>query len=220
MFHYSKHLNGEYILDCLKWTAGYHQETSSVLDFNDKPQIWKLPDVSLHKLAVVLRLLNERAFCTRLPNTPTTLLFLSATLNLNINLLPFCLLQCDLSVRSGPIIQSVFRRQDLLTAFVGLTLCVNLESKMDRQGSWPLSCSLKSVILWHKALIQTKCGAAVVFAARRLSRHHYHSSEQSHIQALINRSIFAPLLYLVQSEPCHLQHSWLRLLIHTVHPWS
>lgn len=93
-----------------------------MLDFNDKPQIWKLPDVSLHKLAVVLRLLNERAFCTRLPNTPTTLLFLSATLNLNINLLPFCLLQCDLSVRSGPIIQSGFQAAGSFNSVCGVDL--------------------------------------------------------------------------------------------------
>lgn len=93
-----------------------------MLDFNDKPQIWRLPDVSLHKLAVVLRLLNERAFCTRLPNTPTTLLFLSATLNLNSNLLPFCLLQCDLSVRSGPIIQSGFQAAGSFNSVCGVDL--------------------------------------------------------------------------------------------------
>lgn len=55
------------------------------------------------------------------------------------------------------------------------------------------------------------CSAPPLQASARC---HRHSSEQSHIQALINRSIFAPLLYLVQNEPCHLQHSWLRL--HTV----
>lgn len=38
MFYYQKHLNGKYSLNCLKLTAVYNQEASSVLDFNDKPQ--------------------------------------------------------------------------------------------------------------------------------------------------------------------------------------
>lgn len=63
-----------------------------------KPDSYRM---SLYKLAVVLRLLNERVVCARLPNTSNMLLLLSATLYLNINLLPFCLLQCNLSVRSG-----------------------------------------------------------------------------------------------------------------------
>lgn len=57
------------------------------------------------------------------------------------------------------------------------------------------------------------CGASPLQAS---ARRHYHSSEQSHIQTLINRSIFAPLLLLVASVRGHFYRSCLLcLLIHS-----
>lgn len=120
----------------------------------------------------VLRLLNGRAFCARLPYTQTTLLCLSVTLYLNINLLPFFSSAVWLLCQIGAFNSVGFAGTVI---FYGVDLvCKSGVSrlKMDRpqQGLRPLSSSLRSVILWHKALIQTKCEAAVVFAVRRLSR--------------------------------------------------
>lgn len=117
-------------------------------------------------------------------NTPTTLLLLSTRLYLNINPLPVSSCLHNPFLRWG---QSVvfcgasaafdlhFKAAWSLNS-TGWPFCMACTRKMSSCGlksrpdwhllrSRPGSCSLKSVILWHKPLIQTKWRAVVVFVA-------------------------------------------------------
>lgn len=115
------------------------------------------------------------------------MLLLSTSIHLNVNLLPLCsclcnpssvrkehsVMFCGASATSDLHLKTVWsfnnisvEQADLFyKAYKNLLSSCNLKSKLDwlLQRSRTLSCSLKSVILWHRPLIQTKQRAVVFF---------------------------------------------------------
>lgn len=154
-----------------------------------KQRSLRLSTASQHELAVGFRQLNYRQFCIRLPNTSTLMLSLSTRLHLNINLLPvvvsiiqeekehsvmFCGVSSTFDSHFKMVwsFNSISGKWPFYKAYQKKSV-VQWQSQLDwpRLRSRPLSCSLKSVILWHKPLIQTKRRAVVFPCSQRLSRH-------------------------------------------------